>query len=195
MERLAFAMFDGYKPTWGFPSLVAVYLWAGLSVNHVWWAWITWKKVYNSEMFNVSLDMINFYATAGLFGQNVFVLLISFWKYDQEKWRKRYFYSSFFTMLLLPMFIWPAMFFGYAIDGSRDRTLYPSFNYAAIKIILMFIYEIVMFFVAYECVAPIFAWWQILAQLADKIPYDRPSVAEVEAADVLTLSINTGFDM
>lgn len=59
-----------------------------------------------------------------------------------------------------------------------------TYVYIVIKLLLFFGYSGLTIWVTLECLFPIYEWWWTLGRLADFIPYTRPSLEEVMAADV-----------
>ena len=82
------------------------------------------------------------------------------------------------------MFGWPILFIAYVAHSYLYRTAYTSEKYIVVKFLLFLIYNLIVAFFAFETLFPTYDWWQTLARLAEKIPYDRPTEADVLAADV-----------
>ena len=55
--------------------------------------------------------------------------------------------------------------------------------YAYVKVFLSFAGTAINTFLTYECVRPIYEYWQILAVLEETVPYVRPTLEEVEEND------------
>ena len=162
-----------------FDPLLAVILWGLLGPLNAFCAFTYWYWFQNSI-----IDTISFFANAGLFGQNFLAFLIVLVSLDSEGSRALYYWSSMIASLG-PFVLWPATFVGYLVHAILYVPSYSSYSYMVVKILLFFIYDLVISFMALETLFPIYNWWQILATLADKVPYVRPTPEEVEAADRL----------
>ena len=55
----------------------------------------------------------------------------------------------------------------------------------AVKLFLFFLYNLIVGFFGMETLFNIYDWWQVIAKLAVKVPYTRPTEEEVALADEL----------
>ena len=83
------------------------------------------------------------------------------------------------------LFFWPAVFLAYVVHGFWKIAEYPSYRYIVTKHLLYVIWNFSIFFVWVETIFPIYSWWYTLDRLEAKVPYTRPTEAQVEAGDVV----------
>ena len=67
---------------------------------------------------------------------------------------------------------------------SNGIFLGVKYSYIVVKNFLFFLYNLIIVFISFETLFPIYEWYQLLAGLAAKKPYRRPTPEEVEAGDV-----------
>ena len=184
-----------YTTVWQWDSLISVVIWSLLGFSHVGWAF-----VYYNYYSNSIIDLISFGFNAVLFSQNLIVFLLTIRNLDSADVRGRYWYSTLFTALG-PWIIWPITLIANIAHATLYRnsvTSYQEFeddgtyigvNYSwiVVKNLLFFIYNLIIVFISFETFFPIYEWWQTLANLAVKVPYNRPTAAEVESNDCLLM--------
>ena len=143
----------------------------------VFWYWFS----------NSWVDYVNFLTTAGAFGFNALMWFITAFLTKFEGARAFYFWISFICSWVI-ILVWPAALGYHIYDATVNEANYSSMSYAVVKILLFSFYTIIFWFMFLETLWPMYDWWQILARLANKKPYTRPTEEEVAANDVIQSS-------
>ena len=102
-------------------------------------------------------------------------------QFNEKEAREEYYNASMFS-LAGPLVWWPFYWLVYVVYYLVKIDTY-DFTYISIKIFLMGLYGILTGFIGLETLFNIYDWWQVLNFLAEQVPYNRPTVEEVEAAD------------
>ena len=168
-----------YTPLFEFEPVVAVIVSGILSLLNTFVMFSYWYWFNNSI-----IDLINFGASAAIYFYQFIMFIVLIFDLDGEGSRGMYYWASLISVIA-PFIFWPLTFIGYLIHSFMYQATYSSTSYIVVKILLFLIYNLVVIFFDYETVFPIYMWWQILAGLADRIPYTRPTEAEVRAVDKL----------
>ena len=193
---------EAFGTTWtytlqsDFEPLVAAFVWGFMGALTILYTFIYWYWFNNGL-----IDFISFIGNAAIFGQN---LLSLFWlslDVNDEGGRGSFYYSSLITAFA-PLLGWPITLGFYLVHGWiywNDPKVYVALSpvtYIVVKNLLFLIWNLIVAYFLFETLFPVYGWWQVLARLAEKIPYTRPTEAEVLAADKLpTQSFDDfGFD-
>ena len=188
-----------YTPVWQWPQIISVVIWSLLGLSHVGWAY-----VYYNWYSNSIIDLVSLGFNAAIFSQNLLVFLYAIFNTDSVGARRLYWRSTLLTALG-PWVAWPITWIAYIVHAVLYRNTvksYQEFNsngyyigikysYIVVKTLLFFIYNLIIVFVSFESFFPIYEWYQILAGLAVKVPYRRPTKKEVEAND----TFDDGFSL
>ena len=168
-----------YNTIWEFKQVFAVIFWAGFSLLTTFCTFSYWYWFNNSI-----LDLIMFASTAAVTAQHFIIFSITIFSLDAESWRSTYYQSSLIAFMNV-LFVGPGVLIASIVHASITPSAYStnSTSYIVVKNLLFFIYNLIAFFLGLECVFPIYVWWQTLAGLADKVPYNRPSAEEVASSD------------
>ena len=159
--------------------MAAVFIWGVVEIISI---FVTF--VFFFWFNNGLLDLILFATTATLMTQNLFFLLLLSFSLDSEGGRGRFWKTGMLSSMA-PLLFWPGMLFAYTYHAYSNRSKYTTVSYIVTKYLLFFLFNLTIANLSFECMFPAYAWYQALARLADKVPYDRPTEEEVEAADVV----------
>ena len=105
--------------------------------------------------------------------------------YDTALTRQLYWISTCISLsapflgnwVMLVWYVIEAAINGLKFYGTKGDT------FIVVKIIMVFIYDVVLFFFAWEMCWYILDWWQKLEGLESFVPYERPTEAEVAKGD------------
>ena len=168
-----------YSPLFEFEPIVAVVISGVLALLNIWIMFTYYFWFYNSL-----IDLINFILSALIYAPKLgmFFALIS--DLNNEEYRGTFYWLSFYS-IAAPFVVWPITFLSYLTHSFLYTSTYTTASYIVVKALLFLIYNLLVVFFDYETLFPVYDWWQILAQLADRIPYTRPTEEQVRAADTL----------
>ena len=167
-------------------------VWSSLGLSHMFWAFTYWRWFNNSI-----IDLISFVLNVLIWSQNLVILGLTLRDVDSESARALFWKSTLYSAVG-PWFIWPltlianivhAVLFKDSKDSYKnydeETKIYLGTNvsYIVVKNFLFFLYNLIVVFISFETLFPIYEWWQTLANLAVKVPYVRPTEKEVAAAD------------
>ena len=173
-----------YTPLFEFEPIVAVIVSGILSLLNTFIMFSYWYWFNNSI-----IDLINFGASAAIYFYQFIMFIVLLFDLDGEGSRGLYYWASLISVIA-PFIVWPMTFIAYLVHSFLYQETYSSTSYLVVKVLLFLIYNLLIIFFDYETVFPIYMWWQILAGLADRIPYTRPTEAEVRAVDKLEYDDN-----
>ena len=162
-----------------FEPIVAAFVWGFMGALTIFFTFIYWFWFNNGL-----IDLISFIGNSALFGQNILFLFWLSLDVDDEGGRGSFYYSSLLSAFG-PLLGWPVTLGAYITHAWLYRTAYSSVTYMVVKYLLFLIWNLVIAYFCFETLFPVYGWWQVLARLAEKIPYSRPTEAEVLAADKL----------
>ena len=172
-----------YNTIYDYEPLVSVFIWSGIAVLNILITFWIWVWFYNSY-----IDLVSFILNLGLYGYHLyfFVMLVAFDNLDSGEWRGKY-YESAMIAFAGPLALWPLTNFAYFIHSwiYLEEVYKNDFSYVAVKLFLFFLYNIGVGFYGLETLFNIYDYWQVIAKLAVKVPYTRPTEEEVEQADKL----------
>ena len=171
-----------YTTVWQWPHIISVVIWSLLGLSHVGWAF-----VYYNWYSNSIIDLISFGFNAVIFGQHLLVFIYAVLNLDSVSARRLYWRSVLITATG-PWFAWPITLIANITHAvlyrNTDRTYQEfdgdyfvsiKYSYIVVKNLLFFLYNLIMVFISFETFFPIYEWYQILASLAVKVPYRRPT--------------------